>query len=209
MDDLPWTLEELVAEVAAVLPGLMLSQDNGQVADLPNGRVVRYYQSLCLLGRPQQRGRIAYYGYGHVVEVVAIKRLQAAGLSLTQIHAALVGRSAAEVAKVAQLPEQRSLPAPVVVVQRPFWSQPVAPAHMGTPATTVTVTEPATSTGTISQGVALHHSSGLVVVLPAGTTGPTASPPPSVMHALLTTLAAHGWHVPAAQNLTPETRGEP
>jgi DNA-binding transcriptional MerR regulator len=192
MSDCPWTLEELVAEVANALTGLGLTHDNGQVAEQPGGRVVRYYQSLGLLRRPQQRGRIAYYGPAHLVDVVAIKRLQASGLSLQQIHAALLGRSDAEVAKVAQLPT----PAPAQATspsERPFWAQAVAPAIP-----TVTVTPP--RPGALPQvrtGTTLHHPSGVVVLLPPGFAPPSADDGAAVLQAVVDVLRARGWALSA------------
>jgi DNA-binding transcriptional MerR regulator len=64
------------------------------VRDLPDLRTVRYYTTLGLLDRPAaMRGRTALYGRRHVLQLVAIKRLQARGLSLAQVQERLVGLS--------------------------------------------------------------------------------------------------------------------
>ena len=82
-----WTLPELVAEVAARIAALPAPK-NGQVRAVPDERTVRYYVTLGLLDRPgAMRGRTALYGQKHVAQVVAIKRLQALGRSLSEIQA--------------------------------------------------------------------------------------------------------------------------
>jgi DNA-binding transcriptional MerR regulator len=81
-----WTLPELVAEVAARIAALPAPK-NGQVRAVPDERTVRYYVTLGLLDRPSaMRGRTALYGPRHVAQVVAIKRLQAMGRSLSEIQ---------------------------------------------------------------------------------------------------------------------------
>jgi DNA-binding transcriptional MerR regulator len=104
--DTPWTLAELTERVDAVLRAEGIRQDNGQVAEAPNGRTVRWYQSIGLLRRPEQRGRVAFYGRAHLAELVAIKRLQSGGLSLGDVQARLQGLSDEAVLALAALPEQ-------------------------------------------------------------------------------------------------------
>lgn len=82
-----WTLQELVAEVAARIAALPAPR-NGQVRAVPDDRTVRYYGTLGLLDRPAaMRGRTALYGRKHAAQVVAIKRLQSLGRSLSEIQA--------------------------------------------------------------------------------------------------------------------------
>src|ERR1043166_850937 len=84
--DILWTLPELVAEVATRITALPAPK-NGQVRAVPDERTVRYYVTLGLLERPSaMRGRTALYGKKHVAQVVAIKRLQTMGRSLSEIQ---------------------------------------------------------------------------------------------------------------------------
>jgi len=84
--DILWTLPELVAEVAARIAALPAPK-NGQVRAVPDDRTVRYYVTLGLLDRPSaMRGRTALYGMRHAAQVVAIKRLQTMGRSLSEIQ---------------------------------------------------------------------------------------------------------------------------
>jgi DNA-binding transcriptional MerR regulator len=82
-----WTLSELVAEVATRITALPAPR-NGQVRAIPDERTVRYYVTLGLLDRPAaMRGRTALYGPRHAAQVIAIKRLQTMGRSLSEIQA--------------------------------------------------------------------------------------------------------------------------
>ncbi len=99
------TLEDLTREVAARLRSAGVSQGNGQVSPLPDGRTLRYYTTIGLLDRPlAMRGRQAVYGRRHVLQAVAVKRLQAGGLSLSEIQTRLAGLPDAELAEAARLP---------------------------------------------------------------------------------------------------------
>jgi DNA-binding transcriptional MerR regulator len=84
--DEPWTLSGLVAEVGRRIAALPAPR-NGQVRAIPDERTVRYYGTIGLIDRPAaMRGRTALYGKKHVAQVVAIKRLQAMGRSLSEIQ---------------------------------------------------------------------------------------------------------------------------
>jgi DNA-binding transcriptional MerR regulator len=90
-----WTIDELSERVAGSLEesdyGGVLS---GRVRDLPDLRTIRYYTTLGLLDRPAaMRGRTALYGTRHLLQLVAIKRLQARGLSLAEVQERVVGLS--------------------------------------------------------------------------------------------------------------------
>jgi DNA-binding transcriptional MerR regulator len=106
----PWTLTELTAHVDAVLRAEAIRQENGQVAEAPNGRTVRWYQSIGLLSRPEQRGRTAYYGAVHLAELVAIKRLQSRGFSLADVQTRLQGLGDDDLFSIAALPPLAVVP---------------------------------------------------------------------------------------------------
>jgi DNA-binding transcriptional MerR regulator len=122
--DALWTLPELVAEVAARISALPAPK-NGQVRAIPDDRTVRYYVTLGLLDRPSaMRGRTALYGKKHVAQVVAIKRLQTMGRSLSEIQElwpTLDDRTLARMSGVA-------LPETAKPVGRPeFWKRGAVP----------------------------------------------------------------------------------
>ncbi|MBY8850082.1 MerR family transcriptional regulator [Saccharothrix sp. MB29] len=88
MDDELWTIEQLPERVAALLAEDYDGQRNGRVRELPNGRAIRWYTTIGLVDRPAGfRGRTALYGRRHLLQVVAVKKLQAAGRTLAEIRA--------------------------------------------------------------------------------------------------------------------------
>ncbi|MFO1351817.1 MAG: helix-turn-helix domain-containing protein [Gammaproteobacteria bacterium] len=100
------TLAQLNTAVAQLLAG---DDDyggvaSGRVRDVPDPRTIRYYTTLGLLDRPaEMRGRTAYYGRRHVLQLVAIKRLQAQGLALAAIQQRLAGSDDRLLAELAAL----------------------------------------------------------------------------------------------------------
>ena len=72
-----WTIDELGSRVALALSVDYDGQASGRVRDVPDRRTIRYYTTLGLIDRPALRGRTALYGRRHLLQLVAIKRLQA------------------------------------------------------------------------------------------------------------------------------------
>ncbi len=142
-----WTIQELGARVSRALEADYEGAPNGRVREVPDPRTIRYYTTLGLVDRPTAyHGRTALYGRRHLLQVVAIKRLQASGLSLEQVQHRLLGLSASSLEKLALLPAElekagRSLispadapPPPPVARPRAFWLQPPAAANRATSA---------------------------------------------------------------------------
>lgn len=98
MDEKELTLEDLarVAERHLARERLIGAQEDGRVAPAPDPRTIRYYASLGLLDRPSVAGREARYGRRHVLQLVAIKALQARGMPLSDIQRELYGASNSE-----------------------------------------------------------------------------------------------------------------
>ncbi|HVK73151.1 MAG TPA: MerR family transcriptional regulator [Kofleriaceae bacterium] len=93
-----WTLSELTRRVAEALASDE-APANGQVRAVPDERSVRYYTTLGLIDRPRLRGRTALYGLRHLAQVVAVKRMQAAGRSLAEIQRVLPTLDDADLAR--------------------------------------------------------------------------------------------------------------
>jgi DNA-binding transcriptional MerR regulator len=88
MDLLP--IDGLIAAATEAVRDL--SQGNAQVQAQPDVRMVRYYAGHGLIDAPAAwRGRTALYGPRHLLQLTAIKRLQAAGFSLVRIQELLLG----------------------------------------------------------------------------------------------------------------------
>lgn len=129
------TIAELADRVQAVLESTGTSVTSGRIRERPDVRTLRYYTTIGLLDRPaEMRGRTAYYARRHLVQAVAIKRLQAEGLPLAEVQRRLLGASAQELEKLAAIPAQ--VPRGAVAKQaapKPsrdpaFWTTPPADA---------------------------------------------------------------------------------
>jgi len=89
-----YTIAELADASAAALDALGIAARNGQVRDRPDVRTIRYYATLGLIDPPaEMTGRTARYGGRHLLQVLAVKALQARGDSLADAQRTLVGAS--------------------------------------------------------------------------------------------------------------------
>src|SRR3954452_22260127 len=102
-DRAQWTIDRLARLTAAALAsGPLAARPDGRIREVPDVRTIRYYTSIGLLDRPAaMRGRTALYGRRHLAQLVAIKRLQAAGLTLTEVQQRLLGADAEAVERIA------------------------------------------------------------------------------------------------------------
>ena len=98
-----WTLDDLTVRVAAALAQGYDGAASGRVRDVPDRRTIRYYTTLGLVDRPaEMRGRTALYGRRHLLQIVAIKKLQALGCSLVEVQERLAGRTDTELANLGE-----------------------------------------------------------------------------------------------------------
>lgn len=96
------TIADLAVAVAAVLAHGYDGVRNGRVRQLPDARTIRWYQTLGMVDRPAAfRGRTALFTRRHVLQLAAIKRLQAAGHPLADIQRGLAGATDADLARAA------------------------------------------------------------------------------------------------------------
>jgi DNA-binding transcriptional MerR regulator len=128
-----WTIDELGTRAALALSVDYAGSPNGRIRDVPDRRTIRYYTTLGLLDRPaEMRSRTAHYGRRHLLQLVAIKRLQARGLSLAELQKHLLGLPNKELEELARLPpdlDEANEPAEVAPGARAeaFWSAVPAP----------------------------------------------------------------------------------
>ena len=173
-----WTQEELVQRVAAALAGAAYpGAPNGRIRDVPDRRTVRWYSTIGLVDRPSDmRGRTALYGQRHLLQIVAVKRLQAQGLSIAEIQAELVGATNATLRRVAAVDDEVRAAKPgehspgrraveelageaPPRTRRRFWSDPPATA------------DPAPAVGggdSVTMRAAIDLPGGAVLLLPRG-----------------------------------------
>jgi DNA-binding transcriptional MerR regulator len=193
----PWTLDELSHRVAEATRRLGVLQHNGQVAEAPNGRTIRWYQSIGLVSRPEQRGRVAFYGVDHLRELVAIKRLQAQGLALGDVQAQLLGLHDDAVRALADVPVDLEVVAVDVaaapIARRGFWAEDVADV--------VVDSVPVVVTGGVDEDVPVASAervavvdvdAGVSIILPALSRALTSDDRAAMVAAVVATLTARG-----------------
>ena len=96
--EISYSLEELSTEVARLLGklGFLGASPDARVSAAPDARTVRYYTTLGLIDRPGIENRQARYGKRHVLQLLAVKALQAFDLPLAEIQQRLYARSDSE-----------------------------------------------------------------------------------------------------------------
>ncbi|MER6945615.1 MerR family transcriptional regulator [Nonomuraea sp. NPDC000554] len=126
-----WTIGELARRAAEALRA-HAQPVNGRVREVPGERLIRWYTTIGLVDPPlARRGRVAQYGRRHLLQLVAVKRLQAAGHSIADIQAALTGATDAMLEDAAHLaPARTGSAAPPTVPSAPgeaprerFWAE--------------------------------------------------------------------------------------
>jgi DNA-binding transcriptional MerR regulator len=129
-----WTIEELVAQAALALSENYEGQGSGRTRDMPDLRTIRYYTTLGLLDRSAaMRGRTALYGRRHLLQLAAIKRLQAKGMTLAELQSQLLGLSDAELEAIAKVPAgEQSLDCKQPLPRRSanFWTEVPVPVEI-------------------------------------------------------------------------------
>jgi DNA-binding transcriptional MerR regulator len=130
--DVQWTIEQLREAVATALEGEGYDgPPNGRVRDVPDQRTIRYYTTLGLIDRASEmRGRTALYGARHLLQLVAIKKLQAKGQTLAEVQRALAGQTNAVLERLAGMSANLWMAAakPAKSTRKEFWKQAPAPA---------------------------------------------------------------------------------
>jgi DNA-binding transcriptional MerR regulator len=111
------TLPEFAEVAARAVAASGAAPENRQAKTVPAARMIRYYTARGLLPRPGSRGRALVYGRRHVLQLVAIKRLQGEGLSLDQIAERLAGLSDSDLEALAAVPGE-AMPAELGDLER-------------------------------------------------------------------------------------------
>ncbi|MGI5499659.1 MerR family transcriptional regulator [Lentzea sp. CA-135723] len=127
-----WTLDELLDRVSAALTAEYSGAPNGRVRDVPDRRAVRWYATTGLVDRPSaMRGRTALYEKRHLLQLVAVKRLQSEGRTLADIQAELTGATEATLTAIARVPPHlldAGDAEPAGEVRPRFWAAPAGVA---------------------------------------------------------------------------------
>ncbi|WP_242882227.1 MerR family transcriptional regulator [Actinomadura litoris] len=108
-----WTIGELAERAVAALAAGESAQVSGRVRDMPNERLIRWYTTIGLVDPPlARRGRTALYGRRHLLQLMAVKRRQAAGRSIAEIQLELAAATDAKLEQIAALPAPGSTAPP-------------------------------------------------------------------------------------------------
>lgn len=100
-----------IAELRTLVARALATSDyqpaeSARVRAVPDTRTIRYYTTLGLISPPSEmRGRTAFYDQSHVLQIVAIKRLQSQNLTLSDIQQKLVGLTKNRLSAIAKLPD--------------------------------------------------------------------------------------------------------
>ncbi len=114
-----WRFDELAALAAHLVN---VAGSSKRVRWNPQPRTIRYYTTIGLLDCPLYlEGRVAFYGRKHLAQIVAIKKLQATGLSLAQIQERLAGLPDKDLYAIAGLPDKLTVP-PLDERRKSFWT---------------------------------------------------------------------------------------
>ena len=97
-------LETLCRVAGQILEAEGETSADGRVRSRPDGRTLRYYTTIGLLDRPERQGRVGHYGRKHLLQTLAIKRLQAEGASLAEVQSHLIGLTTGALEAIAKLP---------------------------------------------------------------------------------------------------------
>ncbi len=88
----PFTMNQLVVEVARLIPHFVGTQKRYHVSIYPDERTIRYYILKGLVDKSSgYHGPAATFGAHHLLQVVAIKKLQAEYLPLHKIKEIILG----------------------------------------------------------------------------------------------------------------------
>ena len=84
---------ELVAQAARMLGLVAPVQDRGTVTEVPDDRTVRYYLNKGLISPAEEkRGTSSVFGYRHLLQLLAVKKLQSENLPIRKIRDLVPGR---------------------------------------------------------------------------------------------------------------------
>ena len=198
-----WTLDELLERVSAALAAEYSGPPNGRVRDVPDRRAVRWYATTGLVDRPSaMRGRTALYERRHLLQLVAVKRLQAQGRTLADIQTELAGATEEALAAIARVPDRLldpGDPPPPEAVRPRFWAEPAAPPAPPPapppPAPVPPPPPPAAPPPAPAQPAPLHGialGGGAVVLVPGTPTAADLADVAAAARPLLDLLAARG-----------------
>ncbi|MGH7143859.1 MAG: MerR family transcriptional regulator [Planctomycetota bacterium] len=80
------SIRDYLLEACRIIQEMVPAQSRFNVSDLPDGRTLRYYQTLGLIDRPVRYNGRSVYLQRHLLQLVAVKLLQADQYTLSKIQ---------------------------------------------------------------------------------------------------------------------------
>ncbi|OYO09847.1 hypothetical protein CGZ98_12010 [Enemella evansiae] len=171
-----WGLDPFLEVAAAQLSEL------GLTGAAPDRRTVRYYATAGLLDRPESHGREVRYRQRQLAQLLAVKRLQAAGVRLAAIAERIAGVSTDQLARLAHTAQS------LETGPAEFWRQ--HPADAAPPA--APAAPPPVEPGSVQRPSVLTLAPGVRLVLDADLSPTEAGALTRAAAPLLTRIAALG-----------------
>ena len=95
---------QLADAAARLIAEIVPRQERGSVSEVPDERMVRYYSAEGLISAPEgKQGLSAVYGYGHLLQLLVIKRMQAEHLPIRKIKELVEGKSERELEQMLEI----------------------------------------------------------------------------------------------------------
>ena len=100
---------QLADTAARFITEFVPRQERGSVSEVPDERMVRYYSGEGLISPPEgKQGLSAVYGYGHLLQLLVIKRLQAEHLPIRKIKELVESKSERELEQLLGMESESS-----------------------------------------------------------------------------------------------------
>ena len=124
---------QLADTAARLITEFVPRQERGSVSEVPDERMVRYYNGEGLISPPEgKRGLSAVYGYGHLLQLLVIKRLQADHLPIRKIKELVEGKGERELEQLlgmgSENPKKNAATEYLESLLKPGMPQPPMPA---------------------------------------------------------------------------------
>jgi len=88
---------EFAQAAERILTSLNLEQERGTVTSVPDERTIRYYLAEGLIQPPEEKqGTALVFGHLHLLQLIAVKKLQAEHIPIRHIRELVAGKSEAE-----------------------------------------------------------------------------------------------------------------
>ena len=97
-----WNLKEFVAVANGLLPHYLPKDASGRSSEEVNARLIRHYATQGLLAEARKEGREARYVFGHLLQLLVVRKLLADGFSAAAIRKVIDGRTNRELENLLQ-----------------------------------------------------------------------------------------------------------